>query len=413
MSGGQAVASGGIQKVVMSGSNVGQQVVRVLASSSNVPQQQQTLRLGSSEAALSNPRGQIGINSTQFSSSTNTQQVLTLPNGNSGSSDPANNSLSRILTALHNRGLVSQQNGKFYYVGDKNKPPVSLSPGAAFKLAASTGITTSPVKSLGGHQSVSLSTNVNSVSGITSLSSLSNPVYSTSPRAVSHQVHTNIQPISKQNTVVVADAASLDSFTADQSMLDMATSLMQSPEHNFIGSSGDSSFPLLQSPTHSQPSNHSITNGLAEVSPLRTTSQGEVNNQTFYYRDHALPTGWYIRIDKRLIADYSYEVDTSFFSPDGACLRSTAEVSAYLNGQLLVEDLSHRAPVSVNLLPWKEDLNEINKQFVPNINITFTGATNFTLGDASQNSLKRPLTGTQDLKIFEDKKSKQDNFLFL
>merc|ERR1719381_468114 len=29
----------------------------------------------------------------------------------------SNASVSRILAALHNRGLVSQQNGKFYYVG--------------------------------------------------------------------------------------------------------------------------------------------------------------------------------------------------------------------------------------------------------------------------------------------------------
>ena len=32
----------------------------------------------------------------------------------------ANASVSRILAALHNRGLVSQQNGKFYYVGGGN-----------------------------------------------------------------------------------------------------------------------------------------------------------------------------------------------------------------------------------------------------------------------------------------------------
>ena len=40
--------------------------------------------------------------------------------GTPGSEPPAseaNASVSRILAALHNRGLVSQQNGKFYYVG--------------------------------------------------------------------------------------------------------------------------------------------------------------------------------------------------------------------------------------------------------------------------------------------------------
>lgn len=35
--------------------------------------------------------------------------------------DKPNAPLSRILNALHNRGLVTQHNGKFYYVGDKGK----------------------------------------------------------------------------------------------------------------------------------------------------------------------------------------------------------------------------------------------------------------------------------------------------
>ena len=39
----------------------------------------------------------------------------------------ANNaSVSRILAALHNRGLVSQQNGKFYYVGGDQKKQVAV-----------------------------------------------------------------------------------------------------------------------------------------------------------------------------------------------------------------------------------------------------------------------------------------------
>merc|ERR1719234_312315 len=43
----------------------------------------------------------------------------------------ANASVSRILAALHNRGLVSQQNGKFYYVGGGNgkQQAVSVSGG--------------------------------------------------------------------------------------------------------------------------------------------------------------------------------------------------------------------------------------------------------------------------------------------
>jgi hypothetical protein len=307
------------------------------------------------------------------------------------------------MAALHNRGLVSQQNGKFYYVGDKSKSPVSLSPGTAFKIAASSGLSTSPANPVQPSHS--------SVSGITSLNTLA---FST-PRAVSRMTTTTSQSSGNQNTVVVANAANLDSYTADSSLLEMANTLLQSPSilpptytnHNAILSP--------QPPTYS---NHNMfSNGQADVSPLKTTSQGEINNQTFYYRDTGLPVGWYIRIDKRLIGDCSYEVDTSFFSPDGACLKSQTEISAYLTGQLVVEDMSHRAPVSVNLLPWKEDLNEINKQFVPNIDISVAaGGAGFSLNDATRNNfLKRSssLSGSQDLGICEEKKSKPENFLFL
>ena len=65
----------------------------------------------------------------------------------------------------------------------------------------------------------------------------------------------------------------------------------------------------------------------------------------------------YIRIDKRLIGDCRSEVDTSFFSPDGASLKSQRE---------------------------------------PNIDIS--GSTGFGLSDAtSHNFLKWSLSATQDL----------------
>jgi len=394
---GQVLSSGGVQKVLtMSG---GQQVVRVLSAGNGVQQGGVKPHI-----AVGSPRGQIGNNSAQQAA----PQAPSLPNGNSMTSPPSGgggDSLSRIMAALHNRGLVSQQNGKFYYVGDKSKSPVSISPGTAVKLAATTGITTSPVKPA--QPTFSPSTGLNTaVSGITSLSNL-NTGFST-PRTVSRMNNattTTIQQSSgSQNTVVVANAASLDSYTADSSLLEMANTLLQSPVSSF---SPNSTVLSPQAPVYS-----SYTNGQAEVSPLKTTSQGEINNQTFYYRDLGLPVGWYIRIDKRLIGDCSYEVDTSFFSPDGACLKSQRDISAYLTGQLIVEDLSHKAPVSVNLLPWKDDLNEINKQFVPNIDIS--GSTGFAPSDAtSHNFLKRSLSATQDLGICDEKKSKPENFLFL
>jgi len=422
---GQVISSGGVQKVLTMSSGGGQQFVRVLASGNGV--QQGGVKQSLPGIAAASPGGQIGSNSTQFISSqannsslTNGSSGVSTPCGGSAGSDPANNSLSRILSALHNRGLVSQKNGKFYYVGDKSKSPVSLSPGAAFKLAASTGVTTSPVKA---SKPSAWSPSLNSpISGITSLNN--RPVSGLSSISSTGLANSSVHHSqANQNTVVVAAAASLDSYTLDPSMLQMANSLLQNtslPQDNSFTSNSTNNTTHLhaQSTVNSGHNlgasiNHNpLTNGLAEVSPLKTTSQGEINNQTFYYRDLALPVGWYIRIDKRLIADYSYEVDTSFFSPDGACLKSQAEISAYLIGQLLVEDLSHRAPVSVNLLPWKEDLNEINKQFVPNIDISGLGG--FPLHDAtSQNSLKRTLGSSQDLGVHDEKKSKSENFRFL
>ena len=390
---GQVISSGGVQKVLtMSG---GQQVVRVLSTGNGV--QQGGVK---PHTAVGSPRGQISSNSAQQAA----PQAPSLPNGNSMTSPPSGgDSLSRIMAALHNRGLVSQQNGKFYYVGDKSKSPVSISPGTAVKLAASSGVTSSPGKPAQPIFSPGAPLNT-AVSGITSLSNL-NTALST-PRTVSRMstATTMYQSSGNQNTVVVANAANLDSYTADSSLLEMANTLLQSPVSSF---SPNSTILSPQAPAFT-----SYTNGQAEVSPLKTTSQGEINNQTFYYRDLGLPVGWYIRIDKRLIGDCSYEVDTSFFSPDGACLKSQRDISAYLTGQLIVEDLSHKAPVSVNLLPWKDDLNEINKQFVPNIDIS--GSTGFALSDAtSHNFLKRSLSATQDLGICDEKKSKTENFLFL
>ena len=135
------------------------------------------------------------------------------------------------------------------------------------------------------------------------------------------------------------------------------------------------------------------------------------------------------------IAEHRYQVETSFFSPDGALLRwvgtltqlwvnkcivrcnwspnglqnackmferrlktverssqstpsflrSQSEVAGYMGGRLQVSDKSHRPPglplnywstsilyfclisVAVARLPWKDDLIDTNKLFVPNL----------------------------------------------
>jgi hypothetical protein len=86
-------------------------------------------------------------------------------------------------------------------------------------------------------------------------------------------------------------------------------------------------------------------------------------------------------------------VETSFFSPDGALLRSQSEVAGYLGGRLQVNDKSHRPPVSVARLPWKDDLIDTNKLFVPNLenlaNIVGTAGSNL----AGRQAVKRPGEG--------------------
>merc|ERR1719357_1990463 len=103
-------------------------------------------------------------------------------------------------------------------------------------------------------------------------------------------------------------------------------------------------------------------------SPLRPVLPGlGAGKQSFYYKDPALPMGWYIKVDRTQIAEHKYQVETSFFSPDGALLRSQSEVAGYLGGRIQVKDKSQRPPVPVSRLPWKDDLIDTNKLFVPNL----------------------------------------------
>ena len=273
------VASG--QRIVSMGTNAGgQQVVRVINTPSqpSQPAVQQPAQNGQAQAA--SPGSQPGQGSTA--------------------------SLSRILSALHNRGLVSQQpNGKFYYVGDKTKSPVGISPGSAVKLATSQGIAISAGSS---------------VPGISRLN----------PPSVQQQVTPVIQQQKSTAAVAVAPAANLDSFMADSDMMMMATSMINS-------------------------------NGTAAVETTPQPSDGE----TFYYRDRSLPPGWWIKVNKKQVAEYQYQVENFFYSPEGAELKNHENIPAYIAGQLSVDSIGHTPPVSVASMPWREELSELDKQLVP------------------------------------------------
>jgi hypothetical protein len=143
-----------------------------------------------------------------------------------------------MLTALHNRGLVSQQNGKVYYVGGGDRPraPVTLGAGAAMKLSAAPGATSSGT-----------------------------------------------------NQIVIPGAGlSLDSISASPHMLKMASSmLLGGPAAAPAPSNGGPPPARPQLPPAPPPA-------AAPSSPFKLDGA----KQTFYYRDPALPANWYIRIDR-------------------------------------------------------------------------------------------------------------------
>ena len=329
----QTMMAGG-QKVVSVGTNAGgQRVVRVISGAGTAHRGviQQTpgtpVQNGSSSSSSSSP--------AQNNPSTT---VTPAAAGPATTTPGATASLSRILTALHNRGLVSQhQNGKIYYVGDKTKSPAT--PVSPLKIASSSPAVSGPVSRQVGGSSVS---SVSSVSGITSLKTAQ----------------------AQQTSVVVAPALSLDSFTADSDMIQAATSLL----------------------------------GTSVETKQESQSGGQ---ESFVYRDPALPAGWYIKVGKRKVGELSYEVDVAYFSPDGAKLRSQEEVVSFLTGQLSVEDISHKPPVSLERMPWKNQLDEINKQLAPLIEIKIQTAGN----------LKRAASDNTNSGITEDKRLKADSFL--
>ena len=90
---------------------------------------------------------------------------------------------------------------------------------------------------------------------------------------------------------------------------------------------------------------------LASPAEDQTALGNEERKQPLLYRDPALPMGWYVKVDRIHIAKHRYHVETCFFSPDGALLRSPSDVSSYLGGRLWVKDKSHRPPVTVAEMP--------------------------------------------------------------
>ena len=60
--------------------------------------------------------------------------------------------------------------------------------------------------------------------------------------------------------------------------------------------------------------------------------------QSLLYREPALPMSWYVKVDT---GHWTEHMETCFFSPDGALLRSPFDISCYLGGRLWVKDKSY------------------------------------------------------------------------
>jgi hypothetical protein len=159
------------------------------------------------------------------------------------------------------------------------------------------------------------------------------------------------------------------------------------------------------------------------AAPLAVLGGGK---QSFYYRDPALPSGWYIRVDRTKIGEHRYQVETSFFSPDGALLRSQSDVANYLGGRLQINQFKfHDPPVSVDQIPWRDDLIDTNKLFVPNLqnlaNILGTAGNNsgsLSWGNANQGPVHlntprgiKVSPKLKDVKKAEGKKVRKDKLL--
>ena len=105
---------------------------------------------------------------------------------------------------------------------------------------------------------------------------------------------------------------------------------------------------------HSSLVMNNIRNGKQVPEPAAVSGSTE----SFCYHDRLLPPGWYVKIDKKQVAEYSYEVETSFYSPEGAMLTSLEQVAAYMSVQFSVDTIGHRPPVPLSQMPWRDEINQ-------------------------------------------------------
>ena len=143
------------------------------------------------------------------------------------------------------------------------------------------------------------------------------------------------------------------------------------------------------------------SNGTVAKKSTPDPSSGE----TFHYRDRSLPPGWWIKVNKKQVAEYQYQVENFFYSPEGAELKNHENIPAYIAGQLSVDSIGHAPPLGVAQMPWREELSELDKQLVPSLDNLVTHQA------VAGGIIKRSASGSGDGVI--DKRFKPDNNILL
>ena len=161
---------------------------------------------------------------------------------------------------------------------------------------------------------------------------------------------------------------------------------------------------------HSSLVMNNIRNGQQVPEPAAV--QG--STESFCHRDRLLPPAWYVKIDKKQVAENSR---LHSFSQDPITVEDQYTDFYYKH---FGETFGHQPPEPDKLMPWRHQLSEINQQLAP----TFTLASR--QASASRNPIMESGAATTELlemqrkcealeeenrKLGSFRKSKMDPFL--
>ena len=126
---------------------------------------------------------------------------------------------------------------------------------------------------------------------------------------------------------------------------------------------------------HSSLVMNNIRNGKQVPEPAAVSGSTE----SFCYHDRLLPPGWYVKIDKKQVAENSR---LHSFSQDPITVEDQYTDFYYKH---FGETFGHQPPEPDKLMPWRHQLSEINQQLAPSITLASR--------QSSQSPHKRSSTG--------------------